>query len=522
MRRHRLFVVIPFLVLALVLSVRDGLGYNHRAELLPIEIAGERAFAFGNEGRGWLFDGATLEVTDSVLHLTAGSVLVHSDGITDIHAGDVRLRGWAGGFHATFERGGVRIAALTTPVLVETPGGRTIVPVRAQWASKPVLAASADGMEGWLKDRISLPLPEHFLREQTVLLQGISGERMIGVPMPSLALPDPLTELLGLEAAEERAITARQRTTIESLTSALSSGDTDLVRSMLSLPDTAAALASVNESKAAPFLAGLAAKRDLFGLLQDEFLADPDHWLLAAFHPLTQGKAWAVGPALEADEESMLLRQILFPRSDSLSEGYSDLTVELWAADIARRLSASDDTTTFLVFFVPLLSDHVESLAAEGLPERAERYAHVAARIAQPHLASLPTDLQATVSRLARLEIEGTPRNDSLAASVTAEAVPAAVSHLPADHVVARSREAIQAAGGMMTDRTRIEAGSGSIARVQGVVFATVTGDRAVEFTYDAQEHAVTEVMLDGKTLPYVLPFDRYVEWVRGGMTVGR
>jgi hypothetical protein len=87
---------------------------------------------------------------------------------------------------------------------------------------------------------------------------------------------------------------------------------------------------------------------------------------------------------------------------------------------------------------------------------------------------------------------------------------------VPDTEVERRAREALAAAGAMFTKKSAFAPDGPSAVRVTDIVLATARGDRLVSFRYDAALDQVASLDDRGNPLPFTVPLERYLDWVKG------
>lgn len=514
-------VILPLLLGAVLVTVsQSAVGPVQTASVTAYPVTGERAFTFGTSGHGQLAAGGDVRVSSDIILLKAGAVLVTSPGITAIKAGDAILIGWNGGFHASMERSGIRIAALTTPVLVQSPAGDMIVPVQTQWELPKNLPKISDGYEEWLKTRTPTALPDFFRLEQTSLLQSMEEETVTIAPVT--AVTDVLSsalEVVELDAASKRRQDALETAALTDLRHALTTADRTRVQELLSQDATIAALQRGDGLDLVPEFAGLAAKQGVLPLFLSHFIKNPDYWLLAAFHPQSRDMVWVTDVPLIASRDERLLRLLLTPGSDMLAEGMAPLAVDHWTDDAIRYATEQKDPVPFLSFLLRHASAHTAAAITSGFPERAERYIAAMETITDRFKLKLPSEILALPAQARRFEIPVTEHMEPTVEPVTEPEPSAPLEPLPG--IADTARSTLLGAGAMLMQTTVIEPVGGSVVEVRDVVFATPQGDLPLAFTLDAVTNLVTDISAGGRMLPYELPFEKYLEWVRAGMKTG-
>lgn len=490
LRRHRALVAAPLFVLFLMLSLRGGMG----ATLLSVDALGSQ---LGNSVALQLSPGAKASQSADHVDLQEGSALLVSDGIASVDIRGDLLLGWSGGFEVIANPTSYTVVALTTPVLVRRGDDSVLVPSFMQWQSEEGSFA--------LKS-----IPEHFLRERLMQLQSLAPPADFSDDETGLSVTR--VPFVQLPAAQDRAVEARYYSVLLSLMRALRQGRVEEVRAMLSQEHVQEAIASsIGRSAVSALLHEGIAQRIPEPFLST-FLLNSDHWMIASLHPDLRSYAW-VHLIPDLSRQQMLLALSLLPASDRLADEVSNLAVEKWAQAFGMFLEQDAEPLHAMEGMLTMLED-----LAQSHPARAKRYA-------SQLLASLPLlqveegeSLQA-LHRIATLEDRPIPPEHvtpSSTISIPTESEPQPIDPAVTLELLERARADLAQEGGMFTKETSLTAVHPDRVRVGNIVLATQEGDRMFSFTYNVAIKSVEEAFHEGKTLPYALPLEQYLRWVRG------
>lgn len=489
-RRHRALVAAPVFILLLMLSLKEGMG----ATLLSTDTLRSQV---GNPIAVQLSAGAKAHQSAEYVDVQEGSALLLSDGIASVHIrGDVLL-GWSGGFEVIAHPTSYTVVALTTPVLVHRGEDSILVPSFMQWQSED--------------DRYALkPIPEHFLRERLMQLQSLTPSADFSkdeADSSPLRLP-----FIQLPAAQDRAMEAGYHSVLQLLLDALREGRAEEARAFLSRQSTQEAIASSVGRSFVPALLHEGIAQNIAEPFLSAFLSDPGFWMIASLHPDLRSYAW-VHRIPDLPRQRLFLALSLLPASDRLTDEVSDLAVEKWAQAFGIFLQHDADPLRMLQGVLPILED-----LARSHPVRAKRYAsHLLATLAWLQLEE--GESLSSLRRIAALEDLSIPLEH--AATDPIVSLPAASASQPIDpaktlELLERARADLAQAGGMFTKETSLTAMHPERVRVENIVIGTSEGDRMFSFTYHIESKSVEEAFHAGKTLPYALPLEQYLRWVRG------
>ena len=519
---HRWLVVAPFFVMFLALSMREGV--EHRSATADLTLGSSKIISAQGTVKNVtvgesvlrLDPGSRVDISEvSRPALIDGSVLVVSKSLSHLHVGSMDLEGWNGGFQVTKQGSEITVAALTTPVFVVEGNHQTIVPAFMQW-NGATLTSSTDGVSGWLSSRALHSLPVSFSADQLQTIQSLISTLVMPVPtVDTSILPSLLGQDLRLAPARDRAESAERQNRVNALLQAFSqnSGAAD---SLLKTDDIHDLLASSEGQDVLPDLLSLAVSQGKGDFLLSFFTMQPDRLLLASFHPLLRNhvRVLPVTATLSDDEQWSLL--LLTPASDILPQAISDIAVQQWQSSWQNFVQSKTGVKTF-TDSLPLLKGEIDRLDALEYAKRVDTYASAILTLAEP-LDHLSSDATTTLADLHTLRDQRrsesqisdppvAPQSSSASSSSQASSVDPVV-------LIQQARDILLQQGFMTTAQTSFTPASGHVS-VQDIVFGTAKGDITLQFTFDPTTEAVSEIQQDGKTLPYSISLQQFMEWLK-------
>jgi hypothetical protein len=289
--------------------------------------------------------------------------------------------------------------------------------------------------------------------------------------------------------------------------------------------------AALADPQSLSVLVALAARADadssLRPLLLKFLLPRHDLWLLAALHPKLQSGAWTITiPALTPEERAILAFGL--PASDREPEGFSPIVLQWWAEDIERLIGEQREPAAFVSTLLQVHLPLVEEYQALGYPERAQILAQSLASFAEPVRSSLTPDLQKSLGEMQaiaapRFILMDSPMSSSSAAASPPAPLPSVPLSPPGEGRSVSLEERVgiveamlEQAGALFTTQAKFDPlDDGRSVHVSGILFASSRGDRSYEFDVDTVANEVSSIVQDGKTMPYPMGFDAFLEWVR-------
>lgn len=501
--RHRLYVVVPiFLVCAWV-----GIG------------------TMGQSGSGTVVNDHRVAVDGGVVTMSGdflrveGVAQVASKGWMQIQAHEYALKAWDGVFALSTTPSTVTVASLTTPVLISQQHHRWLVPVGMQMTVQVQQKRGPEPFTRWLQDVMPIPLPAYYLREElskadalydSTTLKPLSTSRAWASSFAGSALMFPASRL--------RAEAAYAEVRMQQVSQALYQDD--LVQFDASMHDaqTHAMLHAENDASLFTLLSfALPVKRDVHILAV--LLRNPDFAALLRLHPLTRDRVWQQSEG-EANHQLLLLTQLLQPLADRRTEASTAMSIESWKAGWDTLVQDNVLTSEVLTAILPFLQKQITALDNEGYPARARGYAVALVEAMRP--LSVTSEIVATsiadLQSLYDIPLHITATEEPIVEPIVHSSASTPVSALQHIPFVPESdvRSLIVEAGFMVTTQSVLHRRDDGIYEISKVVLGTPSGDRIIDFAINPVDRVVVDIEKNGQVLPYTLPFEKYVEWVRG------
>jgi hypothetical protein len=513
--RHRWLVASPFLVLMLLLSMREGFigssslhaQITETGSVLTGAHADPRVLSIGHTHYR-LEAGSDLALADVPL-LRSGTVLVSSDALSRVAVDDLQVEGWNGGFQITKTDGDVIIATLSTPVFVTQGSHSTLIPAFMQWKEQQLTSLQA-GVDHWYLARAVRLLPESFSRDRLQILSELSdsGSSISDASVVPAFISPLFGQELRFQSAQDRAESTVRLERIAALRSALQ-GDTSTLDPLLLAPDIQELLLSTEGQAALPALLSLAVQVNKGDAFLPFFTTAPDRLLLASFHPLIQGHAriLPITATLTDDERAAFL--LFTPVSDALPEGLPDLAVSQWQS-VWKNVTQTQSGALLFAESLPLLQQQIHRLDVLQYPARVDAYSSALLSIAAPieNTFTPVTHHLLEDIRILRTErrmlspIADVSSSSASSSSISSSSAPSAVQKtVSPDVLVADATHAFTQAGFMMTAQTSLKP-VGTLVQVTNIVFGTTKGDALLQFSYDPLNDVVSAIKQNGQILP--------------------
>ncbi len=247
------------------------------------------------------------------------------------------------------------------------------------------------------------------------------------------------------------------------------------------------------------------------------FIEKPDHFLVAAFHPLARDHARVLtAPALGDDVIRLLL--LLTPVADTLSGGLNPLALAQWQDSWVQTVQTRNGKDLFATA-LPLLGTQIRRFDALQYPQRVELYTTAVLAIAAPIENGLSADARKELQAIRTLRTQrrlASPIADPVV-SVTSSASSASSAKrvdISPDVLVEQTAFALSNAGFMSTSKTILKPVD-SIVDVSNIVFGTARGDTVLHFRFDPTEGLVSGIEQNGQILPYAISLVQFTEWLQ-------
>ncbi len=507
--KHRHFLVAPLIAAALVVSMLPA---AYRASLLD---GGSEISSTAYEDGTYVhaFDKSQFEAGTRTLR--EGTALIMSEGIGEVRAGGFTFVNYAGAYHLTRYGDEVTVAALTSPVMLEQKGTKLLLPIGKQWRSGGKELVNTDaGFGEWLKSRATTDVPRDFQRDQLKLISEFRHEADLILPKQSRrwSIFSILALLPGAQWRDEQ----RQASdALGAIRAAVEANNAEGVQKAIQLLDvtpknrrTLATLLTRSNNSAVQLA------------LMEQIIGEVDVWLLMAAHPTYTNVAWVSQPKAMDAERAFILW--LLPESDLQAFAQSDFAFTRWKTLVQSTLEA-DDPVTILPVLLPKYQEVANLMLELGYPLRARRLAQFTTDIAKAYADQLPGEIQSLMKELEAfdsisivpVENETVVEADQIPDVVIAEQTRVPNKVFEPAVVEAMADKLLSEAGALFMVKTTIKATSPNIATVDQIVFGGTKADRTLTFDIDVLTRTVNRITEAGKTYPYALSWEAFVDWVR-------
>jgi len=235
---------------------------------------------------------------------------------------------------------------------------------------------------------------------------------------------------------------------------------------------------------------------------------DYQTWLLASSHPELRRFAWAVG-APKMSDEAALVEITSFPKSDVSKEAVEDSIRHYWEERVIKRANSLEGSTGFLLYIIDILIESVEEFRADGYPVRAEAYTETILRLADEFDYKIDNETAYRIMQLVREQkVRIFDEGGSIEEKKEIEEEKEAVELTP-DEVKSKAYEILRDAGALFTVKTEINPVSSTTAEVSGIIFF----DQERVFELDVVNSEVSQIVHEGRVMPFSLPISAYVSW---------
>ena len=513
--RHRHYLVAPFMVGALVLSLLPSLESSPASVLASQGMEEEQGTVYTTRGGGTLlaFDSAEVEHVDGILSLQQGSALLKSNGLSVLQAKDTDIIVLHGAAHIHVTANTVKIAALTAPVLVRQGDRAVLVPAARQWEWTGALPDIHADYATYLHETQSAPLPDTFRVRQLTLLQSFVDQHESVLPIGASSFFDLDLSLLQLPAARERAEAGDTEDVLHALQMAVEANDGAALQDAWRTYSTALQTQRSREV-AALLLSQSHGGAAVDSVLTQILLTDTSLSPLLAVHPRTREFAWTFG----LDSFSASDRQVLwhsFPETDFADTSAASLVWSRWEELVQSDLVVAEDPTALLTVLLLGLADTYERFTRECYPQRASALADAVYSITTQNPAYLSAAAEAALGSFAQ-EPVGLLDPSALLAQEQ-ESLPEPTQDrgtgMEPQEAEETMHEIVEQFGALILEDTQVTALDPYSVSVRSVQFGT--SERVVNFTMDMQTKAVRDISDSTKDYPLVMEFADFLQWAR-------
>ncbi|MFH0769956.1 MAG: hypothetical protein V1926_01110 [Candidatus Peregrinibacteria bacterium] len=519
--RHRHFIALPCLLAVIAGSVVSALGsLPARVVQSPAQEQGIIEAGVDTVMKG--SDDVQVTTVEGRTLLSEGTLLVRTDGMADLTAGQLGIQSFFGGFSVTVRGGVVTVAALTTAVSVSDGRSLVLVPAGWQWRGGNVIADLVEGVGVWSDARSLAPLPDAFKTAQLdairrlppPLLSSLPPQQQLSIPSLS-AIADPLR----LPLARSRAEQAENDRFVRSLLHAIDQEDAASLTTLLALERRQTFLHSMHGRE---ILAALLSRETSpvsreasRALVLAPMADDEDVWLLAAVHPALRTEAWALFPsALSQEARSLFL--FALPMSDVLPEAIPAFVRQTFSRELSQALSSEKDPALFMTVLLHSLSPVLQDSTFETYPERTQAYRKMLSDAA--HAAGLD-EIPSVQELLAAWEPVMAGATGEASSPNTAEdssSSASALSFAEKDALGAQTESLLSQRGAAFTVQTAFTVISADAVHVRRVVFSSPAGDFLYDFTFHPAEQEISDIVRGDEVFPNALPLEAFLKWVKG------
>ena len=502
---HRLLVAFPLFAVIAVMSVYAGATMS-RAQLVAdgdISAGYEVQSIQTSAGYVQLDVSSTGTVEEGIFRMGVGTAMIASQEMLRVRADDWSIVGFDGAMHVSGSSGSYTFAALTTPLIVAQGSGVLVIPVGMQWATG---TAQSDVID----------LPSHFLKETLPAAEGLktASKQTVDTAFGGIMFtPALMFDALQFESAEQRAMQYQMTSLLFALERALRDGDTAAYEALLLTDLMNDALSSEQGRLMLPRLLALSLEQGREAIMLPFFTQDQERWLLSVFHPSLRNYALALPVSADISNEYRVSALRVLPVSDTAADALEPLAAQAWQTMWEESLAALERPTDMLNESLSVMRDAMRRFEENRLPERLSRYRDMINAIVLPYELFLSQESQDILAEMQAIDV-------SVIAEIPDDSLPIVLptesAEFNADEVQALTRARLADLGCMFTASTSVTAVSADRVEVRDIVFASARGDVLLTFVYHPESDAAGEIFYNGQILPYSLPLQNYLEWVRG------
>lgn len=513
---HRLFVAFPLFAIIAAVSIVAGIS-NTRGQLMT-----DGDIITNEEPQNVVIPGGVVRMEPfgygyteaGTFHMVEGSALIAASDMLTMRVGEISVSAFDGVLHVSASSGSIALSAMTTPLLAKQGSGILVIPAMMQWAATDI--PSAEDMGSWLAQRAVMDLPEHFLIDMLPradeLMASIDQSATV-MPPEFLFSPAFFLDSLQFESAQERALQYQLVSLLLALERALRDNDALAYEALLMTDATDQAMASAQGYAMLPRLLSLAGHVGKEALLLPYFTRDHDRWLLAAFHPQIRNYALALGIPEGIDREHLLNMLMLLPVSDTMGDPIEPLAANTWQTAWDGYLATTEFPADVIGQAMPVVRDSIVRFEQKKQPERLNRYRKMVQAFVQPYDMFVWQETRDILSQMQAMDVQ--IAMDEIVGDV-APVESVEVVEFNAEELKQQTMARLMEFGSMFTIATSIEAVAPDRVEVTDVVFATNNGDTLLTFVYNPQADTAGEIVYQGQVLPYSMPIENYLGWVRG------
>ncbi len=482
---HRHWVIAPAFALIAALSLSPILGSSHLSASVaaPIIARADTPFAFANGLKGLAYQGAIVDQTADGLTLGEGSVLMSSDGVFQMHIGNVSVLGFASAAHVTNDPQSITVVALDGPLVITQGTDRMFLPTGSQilWKKNEVPHTA-----------LAIETPVELRTEYLQVLDGVPAAAQVARGFPvDLRMNPADADAWEIIAQLRDAATKGDALTITSLIHdhrATLASRPGLIRSLLH--------ADVRESIVL----------ELLTLLP----VDDGLMVLAPLHPLLREAAWTQDRAFDT---SVLLA---VPQADLRAQAAPAFVVDRWTQALRRQMEESDDPVALLQELIETMEPVRIAFEARTFPERRARYGDALQSLAEPFADDLNDDAAAKLHAWKNDIVITEPIIDETSVS-SVPSIPSIPSpSLDPSTLESTASALLRNAGALFGLPTAIHAADSGLVAVQSLIFSAPDGEHLYDFVLNPADATVSSIRKDGEVFPLSMTLDAFAQWAKG------
>lgn len=507
-KSHRHYVAAPLFAAVLLLST--GGAYLHSASTASVMDTSAMVivpgpFSLPSGEYGVAGEKTVAALVDGSIELQNGSLILASTNLAKVTAHGWAMAVFGGAVWVDAGASSTTLVALSAPVLIRHANETFLLPMGYQ----VVLSEQAD-----IASLRPQKAPAGFLREHLLNLSEIAQ------PAPDLPAANPESveafasrPLSLLPGAGRRDLETWANTAVARLRFIVETNPADPAEFMQDALWNDLAMSSAGREASIQLL-GLAARSPSFVMRILPMTRDHDLSLLGFFHPDLRTAAWVTMDPAAMETQDLRFAVENLPKGDGGQGELSPILIDRWEIAAAELLASNREAAPVAESLVSSTVPWIRRLEQE-YPERFERYADALRTVLEPVQDQMLPETQETLASLEQPQLPVFETQEPVAQKSQPSSASSSSPVAHPEALLSQTRTLLSGIGAVYSTVTTLSAREDGTVLVEGILFSSRDGEHVYSFVLNPAAQTLTQILRDGKKLPFDSGLEGFGGWVR-------